>query len=82
MNKAPRTLVPLVVGLLTLSTLGAGEGVSRLDGRWQTWYTKGNFKSYEMEFSGDRFQAVDGEQWYEGEVVIDSETTALVPLPP
>ena len=26
-----------------------------------------------MKFSGDRFHAVDGEQWYRGEVVIDAE---------
>ena len=26
-----------------------------------------------MEFSGDRFHAVQGEQWYKGEVAIDAE---------
>lgn len=57
-----------------MSTHGAGGEASRLDGRWQAWYTEPNLKSYVMEFTGDRFHAVDGEQWYKGEVVIDAET--------
>ena len=73
MNKTTRTLIPLLLGLLFVSTLGAGDETSRLDGRWQVWYTKGQFKSYLMEFSGDRFHAIEGEQWYKGEVVIDAE---------
>ena len=73
MNKATRTLALILLGLLSVSTHGAGDEASRLDGRWQVWYTKSQSKSYEMEFSGDRFHAVDGEQWYKGEVVIDAE---------
>jgi len=73
MSKTTRTLIPLFLGLLFVSTHGAGDEASRFDGRWQVWYTKSQSKSYEMEFSGDRFHAVDGEQWYKGEVVIDAE---------
>ncbi len=73
MSKATRTLIPLLLGLLSVSTHGAGDEASRFDGRWQVWYTKSQSKSYEMEFSGDRFHAVEGEQWYKGEVVIDAE---------
>ena len=70
MNKTTRTLIPLLLGLLSVSTLAAGDEASPFDGRWQTWY--GSSKSFEMEFSGDRFSAVDGEQWYKGEVAIDA----------
>jgi uncharacterized protein (TIGR03067 family) len=73
MSKATRTLIPLVLGLLCVSTHGAGAEASRFDGRWQAWYANSESKSYEMEFSGDRFNAVDGEQWYKGEVVLDAE---------
>ena len=73
MSKATRTLTPLLLGLLAMSTHGAGEEASRFDGRWQAWYTSSQSKSYEMELSGDRFHAVEGEQWYKGEVVIDAE---------
>jgi len=73
MSKATRTLTALLLGLLSVSTHGAGDEASRFDGRWQTWYTSSQSKSYEMEFSGDRFHAVHGEQWYKGEVVIDAE---------
>ncbi len=69
-----RTLIPLLLGLLSVSTPGAGDEASRFDGRWQAWYASSQSKSYEMKFSGDRFNAVDGEQWYKGEVVIDAET--------
>ena len=73
MSKATRTLILLLLGLLSVSTYGAGDEASRFDGLWQIWYTNSQSKSYEMEFSGDRFHAVDGEQWYKGEVVIDAE---------
>ena len=73
MIKATCTLIPLLLGLLTVSNLGAGDEASRFDGRWQVWYTSSQSKSYEMEFSEGRFHAVDGEQWYKGEVVIDAE---------
>ncbi len=73
MSKATRTLIPLLLGLLSVSTHGAGDEASRFDGRWQAWYASSQSKSYEMEFSGDRFNAVDGEQWYKGDVVIDAE---------
>ena len=73
MSKVTRTLTPLLLGLLSVSTHVAGNEASRFDGRWQVWYTNSQSKSYEMEFSGDRFHAVEGEQWYKGEVVIDGE---------
>jgi uncharacterized protein (TIGR03067 family) len=73
MNKATHTLTALLLSLLCVSTHGAGDEASRFDGRWQVWYTKSQSKSYEMKFSGDRFHAVEGEQWYRGEVVIDAE---------
>ena len=73
MTKATRTLTPLLLGLLSVSTHWAGDEASRFDGRWQVWYTSSQSKSYGMEFSGDRFHAVDGKQWYKGEVVIDAE---------
>ena len=73
MSKATFTLIPLLLVLLSVSTHGAGGEATRIDGRWQVWYTSNQSKSYEMEFSGDRFNAVDGEQWYKGEVVIDAE---------
>lgn len=72
MSHATRSLIPLLLGLLSVSAHGAGDEASRFDGAWQAWYTSSRSKSYEMEFSGDRFHAVDGEQWYEGEVVIDA----------
>ena len=73
MSKATRTLILLLLGLLSVSTHGAGDEASRFDGLWQVWYTSSQSKSYEMEFSGDRFHAVEGEQWYKGEIVIDAE---------
>ena len=73
MSKTTRTLIPLLLVLLSVSTHGASGEATRIDGRWQVWYTKSESKSYKMEFSGDRFNAVDGEQWYKGEVVIDAE---------
>ena len=73
MSKATRTLTPLLLGLLFVSIHGAGDEASRFDGRWQARYTSSPSSSYEMEFSGDRFHAVQGEQWYKGEVVIDAE---------
>ena len=73
MNKATRTLTPLLFGLLFVSTHGAGDEASRFDGRWQATYTSSPSSSYDMKFSGDRFHAVQGEQWYKGEIVIDVE---------
>jgi uncharacterized protein (TIGR03067 family) len=73
MSKATRTLIPLLLSLLFVSTHGAGDDASRFDGRWKARYTSSPDASYEMELSGDRFHAVDGEQWYKGEVVIDTE---------
>ncbi len=73
MSQAGRALIPLLLGLLSVSTHGAGDEASRFDGRWQVWYTSSQSKSYKMEFSGDRFHAVDGEQWYKGRVAIDAE---------
>jgi len=76
MSKTTLSLVPLFLGLLSVSSHGAGAGEepSRFDGRWQVWYTASRSKSYRMEFSGGRFHAVDGEQWYKGEIVIDAGT--------
>ena len=73
MSKATRTLTPLLLGLLFVSTHGAGDEASRFDGRWRAGYTSSPSAFYEMEFSGDRFHAVQGEQWYKGKVVIDAE---------
>jgi len=73
MSKATRTLIPLLLGLLSVSTHGAGDAASRFDGRWQVRYTSSQSKPYEMEFSGDRFHAAHGEQWYKGEVAIDAK---------
>ena len=73
MSKATRTLTPLLLGLLSVSTHGAGDEASRFDGRWEARYTTSPSAFYEMQFSGDRFHAVQGEQWYKGEVVIDAE---------
>ena len=72
MSKATRTLIPLLLGLLSVSTHGAGGEAPRFDGHWQARYTSSQ-AGYEMEFSGDRFHAVEGEQWYKGKVVIDAE---------
>jgi hypothetical protein len=66
----------LLLGLLSVSTHLAGDEASRFDGRWQVWYTSSQSKSYEMGFSGDRFHAVEGDQWYKEEVVIDAEADA------
>ena len=73
MSKTTRTLIPLLLVFLSVSTDGASGEATRIDGRWQVWYTSNQSKSYKMEFSGNRFNAVDGEQWYKGEVVIDAE---------
>ena len=73
MSNATRTLTLFLLGLLSVSTRVVGDEASRFDGRWQVWYSSPQSKSYEMEFSGDRFHAVEGEQWYKGEVVIDAE---------
>ena len=53
-----------------MSTHGAGDEPSRFDGRWRAVYTTSPSAFYEMEFSGDRFSAVQGEAWYKGELVI------------
>ena len=73
MVAATRTLIPLLLGFLSVATHGAGDEASRFDGRWKAWYTSSRSSSYEMEFWGDRFHAVQGEQWYKGEVAIDAE---------
>jgi len=72
MSKVTRTLTALLLGLLSVSTHVADAEASRFDGRWQASYTSSQAK-YGMEFSGDQFGAVEGEQWYKGEVVIDAE---------
>jgi len=74
MSKASRTLVPLLLVLLSVSTHGAGDEASPFDGRWKAVYITSPDSFYEMEFSGNRFHAVSGEQWYKGELVIDDET--------
>lgn len=68
----------LLLSLLAASTLLGGDppkpaGGSFLDGTWQAWYEKGQLESYEMEFANGTFRAVDGEQWYKGEIVLDEE---------
>ena len=73
MSKATRTLTVLLLGLLSVSTHVAGAEASRFDGRWRAGYTSSPSTFYEMEFSGDRFHALQGEQWYKGKVVIDAE---------
>lgn len=73
MSKATRTLIPLLLALLTVSARGDGDEPSRFDGRWRAGYTTSPSAFYEMEFTGDRFHAVQGEQWYKGEVAIDAE---------
>lgn len=73
MSKTTCTLSLLLFSLLSVSTHVAGDQASRLDGRWQARYTSSPSSSYEMEFSGDRFHAIQGEQWYKGEFVIDAE---------
>ena len=73
MNKTTRTLVTLLVVLVSVSTHVAGDGASRFDGRWRAGYTTSPSAISEMEFSGDRFHAVNGEQWYKGELAIDAE---------
>ena len=73
MNKAARPLILLLLGLLCMSTHGAGDEPSRFDGRWRAVYTTSPSAFYEMEFSGDWFSAVQGEAWYKGEIVIDTE---------
>jgi uncharacterized protein (TIGR03067 family) len=73
MNKATLTLTALLLGLLSVSTHGAGNEASRFEGRWRAQYTTSQSAFYKMEFSGDRFHAVNGDQWYKGEVAIDAE---------
>ena len=72
MSKATCKLTALLLGLLSVSTHVAGAEASRFDGRWQARYTSSQ-AAYKMEFSGDRFHAVQDEQWYKGEVVINAE---------
>lgn len=73
MSKTTRSLTALLLGLLSASIHVAGDEASRFDGRWMARYTSSPSAFYEMEFSRDRFHAVQGEQWYKGEVVIDAE---------
>ncbi|MCP3979089.1 MAG: hypothetical protein GY716_07125 [bacterium] len=73
MSKTTRTLILLLLGLCCLSAHGAGDAASRFDGRWMARYTTAPDAFYEMEFSGDRFHAVQGEASYKGELVIDAE---------
>ena len=73
MSKATCTITALLLALLSVSTHVSGAETSRFDGRWQVRYTSSQSEPYEMEFSGDRFDAVHGEQWYKGEVVIDAD---------
>jgi len=73
MSKATRTLTALLLGLLFVSTHAACAGASRFDGHWRAVYTTSPSAFYEMEFSGDRFHAVQGEQWYKGKISIDAE---------
>jgi len=47
MSKATRTLIPLLLGLLSVSTHGAGDEASRLDGRWRAGYTSSPSAFYE-----------------------------------
>ena len=74
MNKPTLALTVLLFSLLSVATHGVGAEDSRFDGRWQAWYTSSKSKAYVMEFSGDRFHAVEGEQWYKGDIVIDATT--------
>jgi uncharacterized protein (TIGR03067 family) len=73
MSKTIRTVIPLLLALLCVSTHRAGDATSRFDGHWRAQYTTSESAFYKMEFSGDRFHAVNGEQWYKGEVAIDAE---------
>ncbi|MDH3629158.1 MAG: hypothetical protein OEV00_13750 [Acidobacteriota bacterium] len=73
MSNTTRTLTLLLLGFLALSTYVACDEASRFDGRWRAEYTTSPSSVYEMEFSGGRFHAVQGEQWYKGEIVIDTE---------
>ena len=66
----------LLLSLLTTPAILGGDppepaGGPSLDGSWQAWYTKEQFKSYVMEIADGRFHAVDGEQWYKGEIILD-----------
>ena len=77
-NRHVPPILLLILSLMTASALGGGDppkqaGGSSLDGSWQVWYAKGQSKSYEMEIANGRFHAVDGEQWYKGEIVLDEE---------
>ena len=72
MSKTTVTMILLLLGLLFVASHGAGDEAPLFDGRWQARYT-GSEAGYEMEFSGGRFHAVDGVQWYKGEFVIDAE---------
>lgn len=78
-NRHVASLLLLLLSLLTASALLGGDppespGGSPLDGSWQVWYEKGQSKSYKMEIANGTFQAVDGEQWYKGEIALDEQT--------
>jgi len=72
MNKATCLSIILLLGLLSVSAHGADDKASRFDGVWRAEYTASE-AFYEMELSGNRFRAVDGEASYTGEFVIDTE---------
>jgi uncharacterized protein (TIGR03067 family) len=72
MNKTTSLSMMLLLGLLSASAHGADDKASRFDGVWRAEYTSSE-AFYEMEFSGDRFRAVEGEASYTGELVIDIE---------
>lgn len=63
----------LLASALLGSDSGSPSGGSPLDGSWQVWYEKGQSKSYEMEIANGTFHAVDGEQWYKGEILLDEQ---------
>jgi uncharacterized protein (TIGR03067 family) len=67
-----------LLSLATTSALHGDDppkpaGASSLDGSWQAWYTNAGAKAYEMEFANGKFHAVQGEQWYKGEILLDEE---------
>lgn len=73
MSKTAKMLTLVLLGFLVVSTHGAADEASRFDGRWRATYTTSPDAGYDMEFSGDRFHAVSGEQWYKGQLVVDTE---------
>lgn len=79
------TRTTIVIGLVCLSCVNApptstskpaaaADDPSRFDGRWKARYTSSPSAFYDMEFSGGRFHAVSGDQWYKGAIVLDAGT--------